>query len=223
MSGFLFTGCDTGGFGADTTEDLMLRWLQYSLFTPLFRNHSADGTRFQELYKFGSVSSMAEMVKIRYSLIPYLYSEFLKAVINNEMIFRPLAFDFPDDTDAQQTEDQLFVGNEIMIAPVYKQNAKGRYVYLPEEMMLVRMRNYNNFETEILPAGHHWVKAELNELVFFIRKGKAVPMCEPAENTESIDYSSIRLTGYADCSYELYKDNGISPEPEKSLEIISLT
>lgn len=223
MSGFLFTGCDTGGFGADTTEDLMLRWLQYSLFTPLFRNHSADGTRVQELYRFGSVSSMAEMVKIRYSLIPYLYSEFLKAVINNEMIFRPLAFDFPDDTDAQQTEDQLFVGNEIMIAPVYKQNANGRYVYLPEEMMLVRMRNYNNFETEILPAGHHWVKAELNELVFFIRKGKAVPMCEPAENTESIDYNSIRLTGYADCSYELYKDNGISPEPEKSLEIISLT
>ena len=223
MSGFLFTGCDTGGFGADTTEDLMLRWLQYSLFTPLFRNHSADGTRVQELYQFGSVNSMAEMVKIRYSLIPYLYSEFLKAVINNEMIFRPLAFDFPDDTDAQQTEDQLFVGNEIMIAPVYKQNAKGRYVYLPEEMMLVRMRNYNNFETEILPAGHHWVKAELNELVFFIRKGKAVPMCEPAENTESIDYNSIRLTGYADCSYELYKDNGISPEPEKSLEIISLT
>ena len=47
MAGFLFTGCDTGGFGCDTTEDLMLRWLQYSLFTPLFRNHSADGTRQQ--------------------------------------------------------------------------------------------------------------------------------------------------------------------------------
>ena len=52
MAGFLFTGSDTGGFGCDTTEDLMLRWLQYSLFTPLFRNHSADGTREQELYRF---------------------------------------------------------------------------------------------------------------------------------------------------------------------------
>ena len=74
MAGFLFTGCDTGGFGCDTTEDLMLRWLQYSLFTPLFRNHAADGTREQELYRFNNVAAAGEMVKIRYSLIPYLYS-----------------------------------------------------------------------------------------------------------------------------------------------------
>ena len=223
MSGFLFTGSDTGGFGSDTTEDLMLRWLQYSLFTPLFRNHSADGTRVQELYRFDNVSSTAEMIKIRYSLIPYLYSEFLKAVLNDEMMFRPLAFDFPNDNYSQQTEDQLFVGNEIMIAPVYRQNALGRYVYLPEEMMLVRMRKYNDFETQILSAGHHYVNAGLDELVFFIRKGKTVPMCEPAENTASIDFSTIKLIGYSDSNYELYKDNGISPNPEESLEIISLS
>ena len=222
MAGFIFTGSDTGGFGSDTTEDLMLRWLQFALFTPLFRNHSADGTRRQELYQFDNLDKTAEMIKIRYSLIPYLYSEFLKAVLNNEMLFRPVSFDFPEDKDAQQTEDQLFLGNEIMIAPIYKQNAHGRYVYLPEEMMLVRMKKYNDYETEILPSGHHFVRAELDELVFFIRKGKSIPMCEPAVNTRDIDYDSLSLVGYSGAGYELYKDNGISPRPEESLEVISL-
>ena len=79
------------------------------------------------------------MIRIRYSLVPYLYSEFLKAALQDEMMFRPLAFDFADDADAKQVDDQLLLGNELMIAPIYKQNAKGRYVYLPEEMMLVRI------------------------------------------------------------------------------------
>lgn len=220
MAGFLFTGSDTGGFGCDTTEDLMLRWLQYSLFTPLFRNHSADGTREQELYRFSTVKAAREMVRIRYCLIPYLYSEFLKAALNDEMMFRPLAFDFPDDKISEQIEDQLFLGNELMIAPIYKQNARGRYVYLPEEMMMVRMRKHDEYDTEIFSKGHHFIDAELNELVFFIRRNKAVPMFEPAENTGEINYKRFKMLGYSDCNYTLYKDNGISADPKESLEII---
>ena len=178
MAGFLFTGSDTGGFGCDTTEDLMIRWLQYSLFTPLFRNHSADGTREQELYQFSNVEAAGKMIQIRYSLIPYLYSEFLKAALNDEMMFKPLAFDFPDDAMAEQVEDQLLLGNELMIAPIYKQNAQGRYVYLPEEMMLVRMHSSKDYTTEILPKGHHYVSVGLDELVFFIRNQKAIPFAQ---------------------------------------------
>lgn len=206
MAGFIFTGSDTGGFGCDTTEDLMLRWLQYSLFTPLFRNHSALGTREQELYKFSTVGDMKEMIKIRYSLIPYLYSEYLKAVIDDEMMFRPLAFDFSDDKDAKSVDDQLLLGNEIMICPIYKQNAKGRYVYLPEPMMLVRMKKYDDYETEILPKGHQYFRCELNELVFFIRNGKSIPLCEPVEYTQKIDYNTITMLGYSESDYVLYKE-----------------
>ncbi|MGN0607040.1 MAG: TIM-barrel domain-containing protein [Oscillospiraceae bacterium] len=220
MAGFLFTGSDTGGFSCDTTEDLMIRWLQYSLFTPIFRNHSADGTRNQELYHFENLKSTAEMIKIRYSLIPYLYSEFLKSALNDEMMFRPLAFDFPSDNIAGHVEDQLMLGNELMIAPIYRQNSHGRYVYMPEEMMMVRMRTCEDYETEILPQGHHYIKVELEELVFFIRKGKAIPFCKTAENTEQIDIHSMKLLGYLGGSYKLYTDNGISPNPEDSLEII---
>lgn len=219
MAGFLFTGSDTGGFGCDTTEDLMLRWLQYSLFTPLFRNHSADGTREQELYRFSNADAAGNMIRIRYSLVPYLYSEFLKAALRDEMMFRPLAFDFADDADAKQVDDQLLLGNELMIAPIYKQNAKGRYVYLPEEMMLVRMRSDEDYETEILPKGHHYIPAELNELVFFIRNQKAIPFAKAAKNTAETDWNTVRLLGYSGCSYEMYADNGTSPNPEDSLTV----
>lgn len=178
MAGFLFTGSDTGGFGCDTTEDLMLRWLQYSLFTPLFRNHSADGTREQELYRFSNADAAGNMIRIRYSLVPYLYSEFLKAALQDEMMFRPLAFDFADDADAKQVDDQLLLGNELMIAPIYKQNAKGRYVYLPEEMMLVRMRSDEDYETEILPKGHHYVPAGAERTGILYPESKGDSFCK---------------------------------------------
>lgn len=222
MAGFLFIGSDVGGFGANTTEDLMLRWLQYSLFTPLFRNHSADGTREQELYRFDNVDVTSKMIKIRYSLIPYLYSEFLKAVLNDEMMFKPLAFDFPNDCMAKQVEDQLLIGNELMIAPIYKQNAQGRYVYLPEEMMLVRMKSYDDYTTEILSKGHHYVDVALNELVFFVRNNKAIPFNKTAENTSKIDLKSIKLVGYENSSYTMYSDNGYSPNIKDSLTITTI-
>jgi alpha-glucosidase len=222
MCGFLFVGSDTGGFGCDTTEDLMLRWLQYSLFTPLFRNHSADGTREQELYQFENLDAAREMVKIRYSLVPYLYSEFLKAALNDEMMFKPLAFDFPEDTMAAKVDDQLLLGNELMIAPVYKQNAEGRYVYLPEEMMLVRMKTVEVYKTEILPKGHHYVDVALDELVFFIRKGKAIAFGDTTDNTAQLDSDTLKLLGYEGASYELYTDDGISPDVEKNLKIVNM-
>lgn len=222
MAGFLFIGSDVGGFGANTTEDLMLRWLQYSLFTPLFRNHSADGTREQELYRFDNVDVTSKMIKIRYSLIPYLYSEFLKAVLNDEMMFKPLAFDFPNDCMAKQVEDQLLIGNELMIAPIYKQNAQGRYVYLPEEMMLVRMKSYDDYTTEILSKGHHYVDVALNELVFFVRNNKAIPFNKTAENTSKIDLKSIKLVGYENSSYTMYSDNGYSPNIKDSFTITTI-
>ncbi len=210
MTGFLFTGADTGGFNCDVTEDLMLRWLQLSLFTPLMRNHSALGTREQELYRFDQCQACRNMINIRYALIPYLYSEYMKAVLQDEMMFRPLAFDFRGDPDAADTEDQLLLGNELMIAPVYQQNKNGRHVYLPEEMMLVRMRTPEEYETEILPAGHHYVKAALTELVFFIRKGKAIAFGKSAPNTGLLDSSAIGCLGYPGAAYALYEDDGIS-------------
>ena len=69
-------------------------------------------------------------------------------------------------------EDQLLVGDSLMIAPIYEQNATGRTVYLPEEMMLVRLTKDGELLTKVLDKGYHFVEVDIEEVVFYIRKGK---------------------------------------------------
>lgn len=210
MCGFLYCGADLGGFGCDTTRDLLLRWLALGIFTPLMRNHSAFGTREQEFYRFENPDDFRHIIGVRYRLIPYIYSEFMKAALNDDMYFKPLAFDYPDDEMARQVEDQLMIGNEIMIAPVYTQNATGRYVYLPEEMKLIKFLPDGSLSAETLEKGHHYVNIALNEVPLFIRKGKAIPVADFAESTQNIDMNSIQMIGYENADYELYDDDGTS-------------
>lgn len=225
MCGFLYTGADLGGFGADTTEDLMLRWLQFGLFTPLMRNHSALGTREQELYQFSNCEACGRMVKIRYSLLPYLYSEYMKAALRDDMMFRPLAFDYPEDAAAVQVEDQVMLGDALMLTPVYEQNRTGRYVYLPEDMMLVTMRSPEEYSVQELEKGHHYVNAAMEELIFFVRKNHVIPMAEGTGNVETMDFDSLSLLGYVTegAEYELYDDDGNCrnyEDPEHFLKIV---
>lgn len=221
MTGFLYTGADLGGFGSDTTEDLLLRWYQFALFTPLMRNHSAMRTREQEAYRFDTMEACRRMIEIRYGLLPYLYSEYMKAVLRDDMMFYPLGFVY-DDEVSKHTEDQVFLGKELMLAPIYTQNATGRHVWLPEEMMLVRMRSLNDYDTEILPAGHHYVSAKLDELIFFIRTGKAIPLCSGGQNVDELSTNDMKMFGYDGATYELYNDDGLTKTyTEENITILS--
>nr|WP_296266877.1 TIM-barrel domain-containing protein [uncultured Merdimonas sp.] len=214
MCGFLYTGADLGGFGADTTEELLLRWMQFGIFTPLMRNHSAMGTREQEPYRFSNQEDLKNIIRLRYCLLPYLYSEYMKAALQDTMLFSPIAFGYPEDSFAVQVEDQLLLGESLMLAPVYQPNATGRYVYLPEEMLLVTASGPEDMRFEKMSAGHHYVPAAENELIFFVRKGHLLPLADPAENVKSLDASVLKVIAYPDtdtnaaCSYTLYDDDG---------------
>ena len=225
MCGFLYTGADVGGFGNDTTPDLMLRWLAFAVFTPLMRNHSADGTRNQEVYRFGHTEAYANIIRLRYRLMPYIYSEYVKAVLNDDMYFRPLAFDFPDDSFAARVEDQLMIGDSVMIAPVYEQNARGRYVYLPEEMLRVKYLPDGSYETHIMPKGHNYINVDLDELVFFVRKGHFIPLADAAESTADIDLKKLTLLGYLDykANYLMYTDDGETKNYYNKNNYVTLT
>jgi alpha-glucosidase len=214
MCGFLYTGADLGGFGADTTRDLLLRWLALGVFTPLMRNHAALGTREQEFYQFEDPEDFQAVIGTRYRLIPYLYSEYMKAALNDDMYFKPLAFVYPEDTFCREVEDQLMIGNEIMIAPVYTQNAHGRYVYLPERMKFVKFGKDGVITEEVLEKGHHYVEIELNEVPLFIREGKCIPVAEVAQYVEAVSTDSLTLLGFDGASYELYEDDGVHKDYE---------
>jgi len=210
MCGYLYTGADIGGFGENTTEDLMIRWLQFGMFTPLFRNHSAMGTKNQELYLFKQKDIIRNMLKLHYAFVPYLYSEYMKAAVNSEMMFTPLCFEYPEDEHAYQVEDQLLVGESIMVAPVYEQNATGRYVYLPEDMMCVTFRSVEDRDCKIYEAGHHYISCELNEVIVFIRKNHILPLGKGVSNTEDICYEELDVLAFGSGSYDLYNDDGMT-------------
>ena len=220
MCGFLYSGADLCGFSSDTTPDLALRWLEFGLLTPLMRNHSAVGTRMQEYYRFPEVlPAVRNMIRLRYALLPYLYSEFMKAALENTSYFRPLAFDYPDDPDAREVEDQLLLGEGLMAAPVYVQNAHGRHVYLPEPMKLLRLRAVDDYDEEILPAGHHYIRCALDEVLLFLRPGHIVPVAQPANSTSELDDASLTLWSFLPdgkpAEYRMYRDDGVTTEYEK--------
>ena len=217
LCGFLYAGADLCGFGGDTTPDLALRWAEFGLFTPLMRNHSTAGVREQEYYRFPQqLPALRNMLRLRYALLPFLYSEFMKAALENGSYFRPLGFDYPADPDARQVQDQLLLGDGVMLAPVYTQNAAGRYVYLPEPMKLYRIRSVDDYDTELLPAGHHHLHCALEEVLLFIRPGHAVPVAKPAACTAQLDETALTLWACPDAdgkaSYRLYTDDGESTD-----------
>lgn len=196
MAGFLFTGADVGGFSGHASEELVLRWLEFAVFTPLFRNHSAIDTRRQELYEFDNMADTRNILGIRYGLINYIYDEVVKAAKNNTMYMRPLAFDYRDDTQARRVDDQILVGESIMIAPVYTANTLGRYMYLPEKMKMLRLKSLTDIKEEVIEKGHHYIDVATNELLIFIRKGKSLELTKGGMNVNEAEKAEKMVFGF---------------------------
>ncbi|MBP5157175.1 MAG: alpha-glucosidase, partial [Treponema sp.] len=146
-----------------------------------------------------------------YALLPYLYSEFVKAALSGGMYIRPIGFDWPEDHHALECEDQLLVGEGIMIAPVYRQNATSRYVYLPEQMTKVTWQK-GKLTTEEKGKGSYFVSVPLDAVVFFVRNGCLVPLAKGAMEAASsadIDAGQLDFVGNGD-GYRMYRDDGFT-------------
>ena len=99
------------------------------------------------------------------------------------------------------------LGNEVLIAPVYRQNAKGRLVYLPEDMTQVTWKDCKA-EQKPVPKGTQYIEVPEDTVVFFIKKGKSIPFCSKiAQSAKDVDYSSLVKLGDA-VPYLLYRDDG---------------
>ncbi|NMA87522.1 MAG: DUF5110 domain-containing protein [Tissierellia bacterium] len=212
LCGFYYIGADTGGFGGNANGEILNRWLQLSVFTPLLRNHSAIGCNNQEPYIFSEeiLNNNRNIIKARYSLIPYIYSEYMKTVNNYELLFRPLAFDYNDEL-SKEVEDQILLGNEIMLSPVYKSNSNGRFVYFPEEMAEVDFLDEKKLAT-IRNSGIHYIEYGLEDLKFFLRKNTLLPYVESSKNTKELSINTLEVLAYVDeeADYILYDDDGES-------------
>ena len=128
------------------------------------------------------------------------------------MLFRPLSFDFEGDRMLLEIEDQLMVCSDLMIAPVYKQNASGRYVYLPEDMTQVIWKN-SKAETLSMSKGLHYIQAPQGQVSFFIRKNHAIPLktISPDDTFSALNLKgeNMQIFGDGKCS-PLYQDDGLT-------------
>src|ERR1051326_8858560 len=133
LSGAPFCGADVGGFLGNATGELLARWTQLAAFTPLFRNHSNKGTHRQEPWAFGPriEATCTRYITLRYQLIPYMYLCFLEAHSTGAPIMRPLLWHYQDDPVAVDTHDEFLVGKDLLVAPIVRQGAVERSVYLP--------------------------------------------------------------------------------------------
>ncbi|APT76039.1 alpha-glucosidase [Marinitoga sp. 1137] len=192
MAGFFYTGADIGGFGSNASPELVIRWMQLGVFSPLYRNHSALGTRHQEPWAFDEniENIMKKIIEFRYALIPYLYSEFFNSIEELTPFISPLFLHYNDDETSFEIEDQFMVGKSLMAAPIIQPNAKGRFVYLPENKWLYwKLSDFKERNVEVLNPGTHYIKAGLNEIPVFIKENSLIVL-----NEEKLNYVDEKAT-----------------------------
>lgn len=172
MSGMSFVGTDVGGFGSDVTPELLARWVQIGCFSPLFRNHSAKGTRYQEPWRFGDkvLDIYRKYVELRYRLIPYYYDLFYECSKNGMPVLRPLVLEFPDDKEVINMNDEFMVGDRILVSPVVNPGQTKKMVYLPEGVW------YDYDTKERIDGGNYIIKdAPLDVCPVFVKAGSVIP------------------------------------------------
>lgn len=173
LSGVPFCGGDAGGFMDNTTGELLARWMQCASLTPFFRNHSNIGTVPQEPWAFGSsVEGICrQAIELRYRLMPYLYGLFHEANRLGTPIMRPLLFHYQNDREAVSRSDEFLLGSDLLVAPVLRQGARTREVYLPQGTW------FDFWTGERLRGPIHLVaSAPLNRLPLYVRGGAIIPM-----------------------------------------------
>ena len=204
MSGFAFCGTDVGGFGSDCTPELLARWSQFGAFTPLFRNHSACGTRRQEPWTFNEETTNAyrNSVLFRYQLIPYLYDLFYESSETGLPVLRPLVMEFEHDQNTYEINDEVMLGSSILGAFVTEQGQTKKMIYLPGSYEW-----YDYHSKKVYQPGYHIVDAPLDKVLAFVKKGSIIPQSPVRQYIEEDD--TLILDVYPGVgSYVHYQDNG---------------
>ena len=176
LSGLFNVGHDVGGFfGPSPSPELFVRWVQACCLNPrmVMNSWKADGTVNMPWLHPEVTVHVAAAIRLRYTLMPYLWSLFERASNLHEPIIRPTFYDFPDDDKCLDDCDDFMLGSALLVAPVVAQGAKTREVYLPRgPEAWFDFHSGHRFE-----AGQtHTVATPLGELPLFARAGVSIPI-----------------------------------------------
>jgi len=176
LSGLFNVGHDVGGFAGPSPEpELFLRWVQACCLNPrmVMNSWKADGTNNVPWLHPEVTENVAAAIRLRYTLIPYLWSLFERASSHHEPIIRPTFYDFPDDESCFADSDDFMLGRELLVAPVVEQGASSRGVYLPSGPDAW----FDFYSGARYAAGQvHTLDASWSTLPLFARAGASIPL-----------------------------------------------
>lgn len=190
MCGIPWWNTDIGGFyGGDTTSDyfreLIVRWFQFGVFSPVMRLH---GTRVRhieksnlkepsgdpnEIWSFGeeNFEILKNLIMLRENLRPYIKEQMNIASEKGYPIVRPMFFEYPDDETCYTLDEQYMFGDDIIFAPVVNQGQKIKKFYIPQGEWVLTMNN------KVYSQGWHEIEVEINDFVALVKKGSSVINC----------------------------------------------
>ena len=228
LSGIPYWTTDIGGFAVEARyehpnekdlsewRELMTRWFQFGTFCPIFRVHGQYP--YREMFYVAPDSlpanqSMLAYDKLRYRLMPYIYSLTGMVTQDDYTIMRALVMDFGSDPKVVDIGDQFMFGPALMINPVTEYKARERSVYLPAGIGWYDLRSGRYLE------GGKTIQAEApyTDIPIFAKEGSIIPCGPSIEYTSQIPADPLRLFVYtgADASFTLYEDEGTNYEYEK--------
>jgi alpha-D-xyloside xylohydrolase len=219
LSGIPYWTTDIGGFilghpDEPRYRELFVRWFQYGAFCPIFRVHGTRSPDHNELWSYGSdaESILTSFDRLRYRLMPYIYSLAWKVTSQNYTLMRPLAMDFRSDARALNIGDQFLFGPAILVNPVTEPAARERRLYLPKAQWF-------DFWTGAKLAGGVAVNAAapLSRIPLYVRAGSILPMGPDLQYStqKPADPLELRIYTGTDGDFTLYEDENDTYDYQK--------
>jgi alpha-D-xyloside xylohydrolase len=210
LSGIPYWTTDIGGFIIGNPDDaayreLFVRWFEYGTFCPIFRLHGTRTNNQNELWSYGAQAQkiLTDYDRLRYRLMPYIYSLAWMTTSESYTPMRPLAMDFRSDTRALNTGDEFLFGPALLVTPVTEPGETSRLLYLP------KAKWYDFWTGASLEGGVETdAAAPLERIPLFVRAGSIVPMGPELQYAAEKPADPIELRVYrgADGDFVLYED-----------------
>lgn len=215
VSGISFCGSDIGGFIETPSGELYIRWLQLGIFHTFCRTHSSGDHGDQEPWSFGpEYEELArKFIELRYQMLPYVYTTFWQYVKSGTPMLRPLTFLDQGDSETYYRQDEVGVGDHLLVCPVMQADADGRWLYLPEG------RWFYYWDDEHFHGGMEvWAEAPLDRIPIFVRAGAVLPHYPVMQYVGEFELEELFLRiYYTNKPYKstIYEDAGDGYDYEK--------
>lgn len=193
VSGLSFCGTDIGGFTGEPDGELFTRWMQFGVFSPFMRVHSAGDTRDREPWSFGPEweAICKKFIEMRYKLLPYIYTVFWQQHRYGEPILRPISLVEQHIPKNLIREEEFCFGDKILVSPVLNPGQKNKVVYLPEGDWYY----YFNLQP-YAGSQEHTIDTPLDEMPIFVKGGSVIPEYPVMQYTFEHKIDALKLNVY---------------------------